>query len=32
MWTSLMRVLGRLFSPSPDDFGARLVSHYGLDA
>jgi hypothetical protein len=32
MWTSLMRALSRFFSPSADDFGARLVSHYGLDA
>ena len=32
MLTALMRLLTRLFAPRPDDFGARLASHYGLDA
>lgn len=31
MWTKLMKALGQLFAPTPDDFGARLASHYGLD-
>jgi hypothetical protein len=32
MLTNLLRALARFFSPRSDDFGARLVAHYGLDA
>lgn len=28
----LMKALAKFFAPRPDDFGARLTSHYGLDA
>jgi len=29
---NLFKAIARLFTPRPDDFGARLASHYGLDA
>jgi hypothetical protein len=31
MLSALMRFFARLFDPRPDDFGARLAAHYGLD-
>jgi hypothetical protein len=27
----LLRTIARLFAPRPDDFGARLAAHYGLE-
>lgn len=28
---NFFKAIARLFAPRPDDFGARLASHYGLD-
>jgi hypothetical protein len=29
---NIIRAIARFFTPRPDDFGARLTSHYGFDA
>ena len=31
MWTAVLRAISMLFAGRPDDFGARLTAHYGLN-